>query len=218
MSPVDLFPLGPRDGCWINTSGLINFGQDVMDAFGWQVGDTIAVQYIERPLTLLLWHEEDPARRSFKLSYLSRNQEGTSGGKLSMRAFTRRILTPRVQVPLENLKPVRLNGNPYEMGLLLEAPTWQEDSFSLAGVQRVPGDCVGVYDILGPQREVLRIGEGLVRQRLGAHLKHESLAAVGRWLRYMPLDADDSAVLEKILLGLYEADHGQLPPFNAIRA
>jgi hypothetical protein len=217
MSPVELLPMGKIANCAINQDGTISLPQRVIDALGWRIGEEIAASYIPSPITLLLRVARD-GRPGYKLSYLSRNGRARSGGKLNCRAFTKHILRPRIPLPQRNIPPALLRNGDYELALLFESIPWKSVECSMAGCQQIPADVTGVYQLLGGDQMPLKIGEGVVQNRFREHLRDERLVRQARTLQYVVLPKEDSVVLEKVLLALYEAAHQTLPPFNTIRA
>ncbi|MBZ0300999.1 MAG: hypothetical protein K8J31_14725 [Anaerolineae bacterium] len=217
MCPIELFPMGKAAHCAISAEGTLSLPQSVMDALNWQVGDEIAASYIPRPITLLLRAAPD-GHPGYKLSYLSRSPRGRRGGKLTCRAFTNHILRRRVPLPQRQVPPALLTHSAYELALLLEPVPWITVECSMTGCQAVPADLTGVYQLLDGDQVPLKIGEGLIQARLREHLLDEPLVRLARMLQYYPLPKDDSRILEKVLLALYEAERGSLPMFNAIRA
>lgn len=217
MSPVELLPMGKISNCGVNQDGTISLPQHVIEALGWRIGDEIAASYIPSPVTLLLRVARD-GRPGYKLSYLSRSGRVRRGGKLNCRAFTTHILRPRVPLPQRDIPPALLHSGDYELALLFEAVPWKTVECSMAGCQQLPADNIGIYQLLGGDQAVLKIGEGVLQNRLREHLRDERLVRQARTLQYLVLPKEDSVVLEKVLLALYEAEHQALPPFNAIRA
>lgn len=217
MSPVDLYPMGKMSNCTVNPDGTISLPQRVIDGLSWQIGDEIAASYIPSPITLLL-RAAPAGHPGYKLSYLSRNGQSRSGGKLNCRAFTNHVLRPKVPLPQRNVQPVLLRSGDYDLALLFEAIPWMSVDCSMAGCQQIPTGATGVYQLLGSDHAPLKIGEGAVQNRLREHLRDERLVRLARTMQYIILPKEDGVILEKVLLALYEDQHQVLPPFNAIRA
>jgi hypothetical protein len=217
MAPVDLYPKGKTQACSITAEGLLSLPQRVLERLGWAAGLELAIRYVPEPLVLLLWPSPSD-RPGFKLSYLSRSAGQPRGGKLTCRAFTRQVLQTRILLPKMDLQPVYLHHPPYELALPLEEPAWQSAALTVSGLQAIPSEGIGVYEVLGVNDRVLRIGQGLLGDRLPTHLKDEPLAQSGQQVRYVLLDKPDAVIMEKVRLAQYEEMHGKLPPFNAIHA
>ena len=217
MSPIEFFPVGKSETCSIAKDGTVSFPQRILDAIGWRAGDEIATSYIPIPLTLLLRVTND-GRPGFKLSYLARTGNKKTGGKLNLSAFVNNIMRHQVILPRTGIKPAYLASGAYQLALVLEEIHWQDAEFNVSGIQLVPEDMMGVYEILGTDQVVLRIGEGFLQSRLREHLKDDRLRQVGRRVRYLAVNKDDAVILEKVLLALHELDHSSLPPFNLMRS
>ena len=217
MSPIDLYPKGKTQVCGITEAGMISLPHPVLERLGWRAGIELTLSYIPHPLIVLLWRTP-PDRPGFKLSYLSRSGNQRRGGKLTCRAFARQVLHARIVLPQPHLQPLYLHHPPYELALVLEEPPWQTAALTVTGQQTIANELTGVYEILGSDDSVLRIGQGLVADRLEAHLKDEQLMRVGQTVRYVILDKRDAVIVEKVRLAHHETRYGKLPPFNAIRA
>lgn len=217
MAPIDLYPKGKTQVCGITQEGMISLPHPVLERLGWRAGIELTLSYIPQPLIVLLWRTL-PDRPGFKLSYLSRSGSQRRGGKLSCRAFARQVLHARIILPQNHLPPLYLQHPPYELALVLEEPAWQTTALTVTGLQTIAADLAGVYEILGADDSVLRVGQGLVADRLQAHLKDEHLMRLGQTVRYMMLDKRDAVIVEKVRLAQHETRYGKLPPFNAIRA
>lgn len=214
MTPVPLQPYRTSYFCSINDRGTVSIPQRVLDQLGWTVPARIAVSYIlEAPLTLLLGRarEDQPG---FTLSPLNRSGGQTSGGKLTCMRFARQVLGRRVPLPVSELTPVLLRQVEYELALVLEPWPWQAVTFSQAGLKALEKDHLGVYELVGRSGEVLRVGEGWLRQRMSEHLKLEPYLQDVELLRYVPLAKADAVVMEKVLLQQHLAAHGELPRYN----
>ena len=79
---------------------------------------------------------------------------------------------------------------------------------------------LGVYQLLGRQSTVLRVGEGKIKERINAHLAdHLRFMPSVKAFRYARLTVkEDAELLERILIAQYEGDTGAIPPLNEIRA
>jgi hypothetical protein len=217
MAPIELYPKGKTQLCSISADGMISLPQRVLEQLDWSAGVELALSYIPQPLIVLLGRTP-PHRPGFRLSYLSRSGNQPRGGKLTCRAFARQVLQTRIALPQNRLLPVYVHQPPYELALPLEEPAWQRVPFTASGLHTIPTGMSGVYEVLGGDERVLRIGQGLVADRLQVHLKDSRLSRLGQSVRYVLLDKPDAWLVEKVRLALHEETHGQLPPLNAIRA
>jgi hypothetical protein len=181
------------------------------------MGQRIRVDYIRKPLWLLFSLDE-AGRLGFALHYLNRNGTGGSGGKMRCVRLAKTVLRPHVALPLYGLPPVFPNHMVADLVLMLEEPDWIPFEFTMAGCQALPADVLGVYEI-SSHNDILRIGEGVVQSRIREHLKNDHLVRAARTARYMvAADKEESILIERVLLSLYEERNGALPQFNRVKA
>jgi bifunctional DNA-binding transcriptional regulator/antitoxin component of YhaV-PrlF toxin-antitoxin module len=217
MPLIHLVPKGTGKTCTITEEGRIVLPQYVLDQLDWQYGSKIAVSYILEPLTLLL--RRDDGALGFTLTYANRTANGKGGGKITCSRFANEVLRTRMAFPLRGIKPIILEGNDYQLALMIQTPEWEQVEFSQTGCQSIPTRVQGVYELLSSDGMVLRVGEGSISSRIKHHLKNEQLAQNVKTVRYFTLvDKDESGILEQILLGKHKAEYGKLPQFNLIRA
>jgi hypothetical protein len=190
--------------------------QSVVQRAKWSIGDKIQVAFIAAAKCLLF--RSVSGEDGFKLSYA--NSSKRTGGRIFCNAFIRNYLATLIELPKKNLAPIFLDGSDWTIALLLEPLVWTKEEFSKAGSNKVAKDTVGVYELLGNQEAVLRIGEGKIRDRINAHLQDTRFAppTVKSFHYLAPADSTDSQLMEKILLEEYESRIGVLPPFQEIRA
>ncbi len=220
MPVINIIPIGNSVTCSVSANGTMSFPQSIIERVGWRVNHKIAVSYIPEPLVVLL-RPAEANRPGFTLSYNTQDQmgRGKPGGRLSCSKFTREILRPRLALPARGISPIILRNGQVQLALMLESPAWITESFSMAGCQNIPARIKGVYQLIGAEHQILRIGEGAIQARIREHLKDERLARVANEIRYCVLaDKEETSTIEKVLIAEYEAEYGELPPFNRIRA
>lgn len=190
--------------------------QAVVENLKWKIGDRVQVGYINSAKCLLL--KPAPSDDGFRLAYA--NTRKKTGGRIFCNAFVRNYLATIIELPKKNIMPILLGSSEWSVALLLEPLKWQSEEFSKTGANAVSKDAIGVYELLGNKDLVVRIGEGKIRDRIGAHLQDERFRppAVKAFRHLILDDPTDSPLLERILLKQYEAEIGVLPRFQEIRA
>jgi hypothetical protein len=215
VSPIIVQNRSNLPVCSVSRAG-IGMMQAVVEQAGWNMGDMIEVGFIEKAKCILL----RPSRGNdgFKLAYSNANKE--TGGRIFCNAWIRNYLQTVVELPKKNLVPIITKSSEWTMVLLLEKFEWSQEEFSKSGVNAVPKDIVGIYELLGKGDAVLRVGEGIIKDRINAHLKDSRFAPpTVKSFRYLALDDPiDGKILEKVLIAKYENEAGVLPRFQEIRA
>jgi len=217
MSPVRLYPVGRSTSCSVRTNGTITFPQFALDRAGWTSGESIAVSYLTEPCVLLFWKAANQAT-GFKLSGLNRSGSRTNGGKITCTRLANHILRPRVALPKRQLTPIFPENGDYQVGLVLDDLDWQSCDFSAAGVETLEPDVIGTYELLNSSGDVVYVGEGILSQRIRAHLNRQDVVTTVRTFRWLCVDKEDAVILERLRLAAHEGEHGALPTFNKIRA
>ena len=213
--PIIVKPQTNVQVCSVSRAG-IGMVQAVVDESGWKIGDRIEIGFIEKALCILL--RKIKGDGGFKLSYS--NARKKTGGRIECRSFTRNYLQTLVELPVKNIIPVFLKNSDWDVVLPVEPIEWEKQEFSKAGVNQVPKDSVGVYELLGNGDAVLRVGEGKIKERINAHLADKRFAPpTVKAFRYLALDdAVDGKIMEKVRIEEYERETGVLPRFQEIRA
>src|SRR5689334_8865354 len=120
-----------------------------MDRLRWQSGQTITVSYVNEPgLLVVLFRLTEPGGQGFKLSILNHTPSGGSGGKLTCKHLTSRIIRPCVPLPMRDLDPIYLSqslNKPYQLALLVLPPQWLETEFSASGAPHIGTRPMGIY-------------------------------------------------------------------------
>ncbi|SRR5258708_18086543 len=220
MPVINIIPIGDSATCSVSADGTVSFPKSIIEQVGWRATRKIAVSYIPEPLVLLL-RPAELNRPGFTLSYNDHARKGLDkpGGRLSCSKFTKEILRPRLALPARGIAPIILKNGQTQLALMLQLPTWITESFSMAGCQNIPSGIKGVYQLISSEEEILRIGEGTIQTRIKEHLKDERLARMASAIRYCVLaDKEETSTIEKVLIAQYEAEYGELPSFNRIRA
>lgn len=201
--------------CSVSRAG-IGMVQAVVHKLKWTIGGRIQVGFIENAKCLLM--KSVPTNDGFRLAYA--NTRKKTGGRIFCNAFIRNYLATIIELPKRNIMPVFLSSSKWNVALVLESIEWKAAEFSKNGVNAIAKETLGVYELLGNEDLVVRIGEGRIRDRIMAHLQDERFRPpTVKTFRYLPLvDAADAPLMEKILLEEYETRIGVLPRFQEIRA
>ncbi|MCG3138136.1 MAG: hypothetical protein HJJLKODD_01996 [Phycisphaerae bacterium] len=201
--------------CSVSRAG-IGMVQAIVEKLRWKIGDRVQVGFIGSAKCLLL--RPAPTDDGFRLAYA--NTRKKTGGRIFCNAFVRNYLATIIELPKRNILPILLSSSEWSVALLLEPMKWQSEEFSKNGANAVGKDAIGVYELLGNQDLVVRIGEGKIRDRIAAHLMDERFRPPAvKSFRHLALDDPaDSPLMEKILLRQYEAEIGVLPRFQEIRS
>ncbi len=101
-------------------------------------------------------------------------------------------------MPKKNVVPLFLKKSDWTIALVLESIAWEKEEFSKSGTSKVPKGKVGVYELLGNGDAVLRVGEGIVKDRVNAHLSDNRFAPpTVKAFRYLVAEnSEDSKLLE----------------------
>lgn len=223
--PSDIDPIGKSRDCTIYPEGIIAFSQPVISVVGWQAGHEITISTVRELPLCFLFRRASHDGRGYILSFLNKANIGGSGGKLTCRRIIGTMVHPAIALPLRNIQPVyleidrKLGLKPYQMAFLLAEPRWTAIEFNALGADGVPSRLSGVYQVLGGDDKVLRVGQGFIQSRMRENLKIGDLRAARRFL-YFPLsNKEDMLLLEHILLQRHKQENGgQLPPGNRITA
>ena len=132
--------------------------------------------------------------------WVTRIPEKKTGGRINCKAFTRNFLITLVELPIKNIVPVFLKNSHWNVALPLEPIQWEKQEFSKSGVNQIPKDAVGVYELLGNGDAVLRVGEGKIKERMNSHLIDKRFAPpTVKAFRYVVLDeVEDGKILEDL--------------------
>lgn len=215
MSPIIIKPRKLHKVCSVSRT-TIGMVEAIVQQAKWTVNDRIQVGFIECVRCILL--RRIKGEEGFKLAYA--NTRSQTGGKVECRAFITNYLQAVIELPKKNIAPVFLKNTDWTMALMLEPIKWERAEFSKTGVNTVPRDAIGVYELLGTGDVLLRVGEGKIKDRTNAHLADKRFTpSKVRAFRYVILDStEDSRILEQIRIVEYEDETGILPMFQEIRA
>ncbi|MEL6403346.1 MAG: GIY-YIG nuclease family protein [Chloroflexota bacterium] len=215
--PTSLHPMGKSDYCSVHSDGMITLPDVVVRRIGWTPGvrQKIVVDFILDPVTLL-FRKAEGGRAGFTLSYLNKNGDSISGGKISCSAFINQYVKPKLILPIRDLVPI-YDVSPYNLALLLEQPDWCRVPFSKSGQTEIDGSAIGIYQLLGHHDHQLYVGIGNIAERFNAHLRRDDMVSVGRQFEYHIIQREDALLLEKILMALHESEFGDVPEFNQRR-
>ena len=220
---------GMSDRITITSDGMFSIPRRVMDRLGWVPPIRIAVDYLvdnkikDAPLVLFLSVDSSHEGQGYALSTLNRNvaTKTGSGGKFSCALLTRTVIAPRVDLPRFDVEPVYPANNLADLVLMLTEPAWHVVDFTMAGCLLIGGTptLIATYELLGGDGVPLRVGEGVVQNRIREHLKDDRLVRAVKRVRYFPLsEKRDAEVMEQVLLARFETRNEALPMFNSIRA
>jgi hypothetical protein len=199
--------------------------QPVLDQVGWRPGQPITVSVLKDLSSTLLFRPSEPDTKGYILSYLNRNRNGVSGGKISCSRIVGDIMSTNPGVSTKKLMPIYLNVEkktgirPYQIALLLANPPWLDVKFTATSAESFSPQLMGVYQVIGPESDQpLRIGQGIFQQRFQENLKIPELRSA-KYYQYLPMsNKTDMVLLEHILLQKHKQENGQLPPGNKITA
>lgn len=91
--------------------------------------------------------------------------------------------------------------------------------YSKANVKKIPNELVGYYEIANTNtKEILYMGEGILRTRLLAHLpdgkRNEETVVGGNGFRYIILTKEAAFNMQNLQLKKYLKKYGKKPSFN----
>jgi hypothetical protein len=165
-----------------------------------------------RPFMLLF--RENP-KGDYKLS-----AQGKYGAaKFTLRSLYNRHLLGRIGLPVFNLEPLIWDKGDYRFGLILEEDFWTSIPFTPSAAKDLSENEYGVYACVGADGQVLRIGEGLLRQRMQAHLREQWLDIV-EFRHFLITDENsrnkkaDGLFYEQVFLRGHCEKFGRLPKYN----
>ncbi len=223
MPRITVSPKGMSDTISLDPSGAFAFPKRVIDRLKWRVPGMVTVDYLldremsEAPLTLFLSSTSDT--HGFTLSYLNATRDGGSGGKIKLQSMVRTVIAPRVVLPTDNLTPIYPQTGLADLVLMLTQPVWTPIEFTLAKLQTIPGDLIGVYQILNESGKPVKIGQGSVANRLREHLKEERYIRAAKTAQFFPVSLkEDAPIFEQVLIAQHEMVYEALPEMHRIRA
>ena len=225
MPRISVAPKGLSDTISLDPSGLFAFPKRVIDRLQWSVPGMVQVDYLldkemsEAPLTLFLSSSNDTQQSGFTLSYLNATRDGGSGGKIKLQSMVRLVIAPRVVLPVDNLVPIYPQTELADLVLMLTQPVWTPLEFTLAKLQAIPSDLIGVYQILNESGKPVKIGQGNVANRLREHLKEERYIRAAKTAQFFPVSLkEDAPIFEQVLIAQHEMVYEALPEMHRIRA
>jgi hypothetical protein len=214
--PVIISANSMRKACSVSRAG-VGAPQSIVEQAGWKQGqDKVEIGFIADASCILI---SKPSRSEGAFLVSFANKRTQTGARIACEAFARNYLQAVTVLP-RRIAPVVFNDGMWRVALFLENLPWQTEEFSQKGVENMPGDATGVYQLLGRGGAVLRVGEGKIRERMNNHLgDHLRLMPSVKAFRCLSLKTkEDGELLEKILLAQYEAEAGVLPALNEIRS
>ncbi len=215
MPLIHVLPKRRTHGCSISLEGKLSIPASILDELHWEHGSHVSLNYLLDPLTLILQRINDDS--GFKLMRRASATASNPAGILTCAAFTKSVLNPRIVLPKRGISPIILHRTDPTLALMLETPPWTRADFNQSGRHRIPANIKGVYQLLDSSEEVVRIGEGVVNNRIAQHLKNHDHETAVRYVRYIPLsDKEEMELLEQILLAAHVAKSGKLPILNSI--
>lgn len=215
--PIIISAKSRQKSCSVSRAG-IGIPQTIVQQMGWAQGkDKVEIGFIPDAKCVLI-SKPSKSPDAFLVAYA--NTRSRTGARIACQSFCRNYLSALTVLPNRRLTPVLFSDEKYRVALILEELPWQTEEFSKKGVGNVSNDVLGVYQLLGRQNAILRIGEGKVRERVNAHLlDHVRFLSVVKNFRYFQIILkEDAELLERILIAKYEAETGVLPPLNDIRS
>ena len=225
MPRIEVVRVGMSNRVSLDPDGTFAFPRRVMERLGWHVPSRVRVEYLldkhhpAVPLLMFFSIDEDAYNQGYSLSYLYRNDTGGTGGKIRCTRLAKQIIAPRIALPIFEIAPIYPATNLCDVVLMLSTPTWTKLEFTMAGVQSVPTNQLGVYHILGDEDKPVKIGQGVVSSRLQQHLKDDRFVRAGKSARYLLVsEKEDAVTLEQVCLAQHENLYGVLPELNPIRA
>ena len=229
MPRINAPRVGMSDRITMTPDGMFSIPRRVMERLGWVPPMRVAVDYLvdnkikDAPLVLFLSVDSSREGQGYALSTLNRSvtTKTGSGGKCSCALLMRTVIAPRVDLPRFDVEPIYPANNLADLVLMLTEPAWKVIDFTMAGCLLL-GDTpalIGTYELLGSDGMPLRIGEGIVQNRIREHLKDDRLVRAVKRVRYFPLsEKRDAELMEQVLLARFETRNEALPMFNSIRA
>jgi hypothetical protein len=139
--------------------------------------------------------------------------------KFTLRGLFNRHLAGRLQLPLLKLSPLIWDEGDYRFGLMLEEDFWTSIPFTPAAAKTLAEHEYGVYSCVAADGRVLRIGEGLLRQRMLAHLREQWLDIV-EFRHFLIREENsknpkaDGLFYEQVFLREHCEKYGSLPKYN----
>lgn len=215
--PILISAKSRQKACTVSRAA-IGAPQSVVEQAGWHQGeDKVDVGYIPDVKIILISKPSD-SEEAFRVTYA--NTRSKTGGRIACQSFCRGYLQAVVVLPKRNLIPIFFSDDKWRIALSLEDLPWQTEEFTKKGAETVNNEILGVYQLLGRQSTVLRVGEGKIKERVNAHLTdHIRFMPSVKAFRYVPLTMkEDAELLEKILIAQYEGETGAILPLNEIRS
>jgi len=223
-----------QGGVSIQKDGSISLSKSIMNKLGYSDGDRIVIAITETSplcigLRLATTNEVD---RGYTLGYLSKNiQNKTGGGKISCSELSN-TLKASINLPRSSIPYGLPPSWKYDVLIMPSDIPWQQTSFSTKDLKTAPEE-IGVYQLLSEDRQVLYIGEGILRQRFKKHLQNDEMLddvshfqfcqfkVSGEDYKSQPdlinetIYKDDALFLQKQLLGIHFENFATLPKYNS---
>ena len=216
MSPIKKSSREHQKKASIGRSG-IGFSQTFVEKIGWKRGQhKVEISFILNAKCILV-SKPTQSNDAFLVSY--GNKRKLSGAKINCLALVRNYLQALVTLPIKTI-PVIINHKHWQVALILDEINWITEEFSKSGNDNLTKNLQGVYQLLGKNKTILKIGEGLVKDRIRSYLSEPlRFSPQVKEFRYIYFeDKEDCELMEKILLAQFEAETGVLPHLNDIRA
>jgi hypothetical protein len=215
--PIIISAISRQKACSVSRAG-IGAPQSVAEQAGWKQGqDKVEIGYIP-DVKCVLVSKSSKSDDGFLVGYA--NTRSKTGARIACQSFCREYLQAVTILPKRHLMPVIFSDDKWRVPLFLEELPWLTEEFSKKGCEGIKNDAVGVYELLGRQNAILRVGEGKLRERLDAHLRDRlRFLPTTKAFRYFSVASkEDAELLERILIAQHEAKMGVLPPLNEIRS
>lgn len=205
-----------KNTCSISNQG-VGIAQSVIDQAKWKIGDKVEAGFIPETKCMLLSHITK-SDNAFMLCHA--NAKKKKGGRIYCQAFIRNYLQAITILPKYKVAPLFIDDNRWRIALLLDELEWRIHDFTRAEVENIDDVTYGVYELLGKENSILRVGEGKVKDRIKDHLKDTTrFSPIVKKFRFVALSSkEDVCLMEKVLITKYQNETGTLPPLNYIKA
>jgi hypothetical protein len=207
------FHANNRNFVSILKGGVVSLPSTVVKIANLKAGHLYDVHMVRSRPFMLLFQEAEAG--DYKLS-----AQGTYGGaKFTLRRLYNLHLKGRISLPIHNLSPIIWEQGKYCFGLMVEQNFWTSIPFNADAVKLLGDHEYGVYDCVDAKGHSLRIGEGLLKKRMQAHLREQWLDIV-EFRHFLITDDNsidkkaDGLFYEKHFLREYKDKYGDFPKYN----
>jgi hypothetical protein len=223
MSLIIVSSKAGHNSCSITRSGVV-VSQSIVEKLSWTPNNSenrVEIGFLTECNWLLVGKPSDnPEGFLLSLSKVRIKEGRKVGATISCIAFVKNYLQAIIPIPKKGIIPIMFKDKRWSFAIPIENFSWQEEEFSKAGVNKISSKLIGVYQLLGNEDSVLRVGEGKISDRLNAHLSDPMrfLPRVKKIRYFQTSTKEDAELAEKILIAKYENETGVLPPLNEVRA